>query len=62
MIGTELRITSANNPQPNGLCERHNRTIKNSLAKVLDGNQCDWPNKIEVVLFATFRAFPYVDA
>ena len=26
MFGTEQRITSANNPQPNGFCERQNRT------------------------------------
>ena len=52
MIGTEQRITSAYHPQSNGLCERQNRTIKDSLVKVFDGNPCDWPNIIEGVLFA----------
>ena len=33
ITGTEQRITSAYHP--NGLCERQDRTIKNSLVKVL---------------------------
>ena len=52
MIGTEQRITSAYHPQSNGLCERQNRTIKDSLVKVLGGNPCDWPNIVKGVLFA----------
>ena len=52
MIGTEQRITSAYQPQSNGICKRQNRTIKYSLVKVHDGNPCDWPNITEGVLFA----------
>ena len=52
MIDSEHRITSVYHPQSNGLCGRQNRTIKDSLVKVLDGNPCDWPNVIEGVLFA----------
>ena len=52
MTGTEQRITSAYHPQSNGLCERQNRTIKDSLVKVLDENPGDWPYVIEGVLFA----------
>ena len=36
MTGTEQRITSAYHPQSNGLCERENCTIKDSLVKVLE--------------------------
>ena len=36
MAGTEQRITSAYHPQSNRLCEHQNRTIKNSLVKVLE--------------------------
>ena len=52
MTGTEQRINSAYHLQSNGLCERQNKTIKDSLVKVLDGNPCDWPNIIEGVLLA----------
>ena len=52
MIGTEQCITSAYHPQSNGLCERQNRTIKDSLVKFLDRNPCDWPKRIEGVSFA----------
>ena len=56
MIGTEQRITSAYNPQLNGLCELQNRTIKDCLAKAHDGNRRDWLNITVEVLFAIFRA------
>lgn len=52
LTGVEQRITSAYHPQANGLVERQNRTIKNSLIKVLDENPKQWPYIIEGVLFA----------
>ena len=52
MIGTEQRITSVYHPKSNRLFERQNKTIKNSLVNVLNGNPCDLPNVIEGVLFA----------
>ena len=58
MIGTEQHITLAYNPQLNGLCERRNRTTKDSLVKVHDGNPCDWPNITVTVLFTTFKVVP----
>ena len=48
----DQRVTSAYHPQPNGLCERQNRTIKDSLVNVLEKNPKKWPNVIEGVLFA----------
>ena len=42
MLGTEQCVTLAYHPQSNGHCKRQNRTIKDSLMKVLDGNPCDW--------------------
>ena len=52
MTGVEQRVTSAYHPQANGLCERQNRTIKDSLVKVLNGKLTEWPYIIEGVLFA----------
>ena len=52
MTGVEQRITSAYHPQANGLVERQNRTIKNSLVKVLDENPTQWPHVLDGVLFA----------
>ena len=52
MIGAEQRITPACHPQSNRLCQRQNRTIRDSLVKVLYENPCDWPNIIKGVLFA----------
>ena len=52
MIGTEQRTTSSFHPEPNGLCERRYRNMKDPLVKVLDGNLCDWLKIIEGVLFA----------
>ena len=52
MTGVEQRITSAYHQQANGLVERQNRTIKNTLIKVLNENVNEWPTVIEGVLFA----------
>ena len=52
MTGTEQRITSAYHPQSNGLCERQNRTIKDSLVKVLEEKPKEWLNINDDILFA----------
>ena len=52
LTGVQQRITSAYHPQANGMVERQNRAINNSLVKVLDENPSDWPYVIEGVLFA----------
>ena len=38
LTGVEQRITSAHHAQSNGILERLNRTIKNSLGKLLENN------------------------
>ena len=43
LTGTEQRVTSAYHPLANGLVERQNRTINNSLVKVLEDNPEMWP-------------------
>ena len=52
MTGTEQQITSAYHPQSNGLCELQNRTIKDSLVKVLEEKPKERPNVIDGILFA----------
>ena len=52
MTGTEQRVTSTYHPQSNSLYERQNRTIKNSLVKILEDNPKKQPNVIQGVLFA----------
>ena len=52
MTGVNQCVTSAYHPQTNGLCERQNRLIKDSLIKVLNGKPEEWPYVIDGVLFA----------
>ena len=52
LTGVEQRVTSAYHPQANGLVERQNRTIKNSLVKVFQDNHEMWPQINEGILFA----------
>ena len=52
MTGTEQRVTSAYHPQYKDLCERQNRTIKDSMVKVLEEKPKEWPSIIEGILLA----------
>ena len=47
LTGVELRVTSVYQPQTNGFVELENRTIKNSLVKVLEDHPEMWPQIIE---------------
>ena len=51
MTGTGQRVTSAYHPQSNGLCERQNRTIKDSLVKILEKKPKVLPKIIDGILF-----------
>ena len=48
----EHRVTSAYHPQVNALVERQNRTIKNSLVKVLEDSTEMWLQVTEGIIFA----------
>ena len=52
ITGVEQNTTSAFLPQSNGLCERQNRAIKDSLIKVLEEKVDQWPYINDSVLFA----------
>ena len=52
LTGVEQRVTFAYHPQANGLVERQNRTVIDSLLKVLQDNHEMWPHIIEGILFA----------
>ena len=52
LTGVEQRVTSVYHSQANGLVEHQNRTIKDSLEKVLEDNHEMWPHIIEGILFA----------
>ena len=52
ITGIEQRITSTCHPQSNGICERQNRSIKDSLVKVLEKKVDQWLYMIDGNLFA----------
>ena len=45
-------VSSAYYPQTNGLDERFNQTLKNTLKKVIDVSQDDWDEHIPAALYA----------
>ena len=45
-------MTSAYNPQTNGLTEKFNGTIEIALRKHVYGNEKDWPNWVDFILLA----------
>lgn len=51
-IGTDHRITSAYHPQSNGLIERMNQTLQNTLLKIVRDNQSNWDDLLDPALFA----------
>jgi transposase InsO family protein len=51
-FGTKHTPTTAYNPQCNGLTERLNRTLANSVAKCIDEKPLAWDQAIPFVVFA----------
>lgn len=52
LVGTDHRITSAYHPQSNGLVERMNQTLKNTLLKLVNDQQNNWDDLLDPTLFA----------
>ena len=52
LTGTEHQVTSAYHPQSNGLTERFNQTLIDSLVKQCHNEQHDWEKHINSILFA----------
>ena len=52
LLGIRKSRTTAYHPQGDGLVERMNRTLVESLSKYVDTNQKDWDKWIATVLFA----------
>lgn len=51
-VGTDHRITSAYHPQSNGLVERLNQTLQNTLMKQVNDHQNNWDELLDPALFA----------
>ena len=52
LVGVEHRVTSAYHPRTNGLTERFNQTLINSLKKHTEDNPLNWEDWIPFVLLA----------
>ncbi len=51
-LGIDHRLTTANHPQVNGLDERYNQTLVNSLSKFVQENRETWDEKLGEVVYA----------
>ena len=51
-LNIEHRLTTPYHPQANGLVERFNQTIINSLAKFVQDNRETWDENLEAVVYS----------
>jgi hypothetical protein len=51
-LGVKHKLSIAYHPQTNGLVERYNRTLCETLAKFANDNKDDWDNFVPSALFA----------
>ena len=49
---TQHRVTSAYNPQTNGLTECFNQTLSNCLLSKINESQDNWDDKLDAILFS----------
>ena len=52
LTGVEHKMSAAYHPQTNGLDERFNQTLVNTLTKMVDGKEEEWDSFINAALFA----------
>ena len=52
ILGIDHRLTTAYHPQANGLDERYNQTLVNSLAKFCQTNRDTWDENLGAVVYA----------
>jgi hypothetical protein len=51
ILGIQKTSTTPYHPQSDGMIERHNRTLQNSLAMMVKKNQKDWDLKLPFAMF-----------
>ena len=51
-FGIKHRLTTAYHPQANGLDERFNQTLSNTIAKFAQEERCSWDEKLPEIVYS----------